>query len=87
MTNTAEASPAATNRRTRFLVRVLWFLLLPTCIGWTLNQAGGFLNRSGKRAGTIGAALTEKGVKVANAGGMKDWTEAGLPVRRLESKK
>lgn len=43
--------------------------------------------RSGKRAGTIGAALAEKGVKVANAGGMKDWTEAGLPMRRLESKK
>jgi rhodanese-related sulfurtransferase len=43
--------------------------------------------RSGKRAGVIGAALAEKGVKVANAGGMKDWADAGLPVRRLEEKK
>lgn len=43
--------------------------------------------RTGHRAGIVGAALAEKGVKVANAGGMKDWTEAGLPVRKLEAKK
>ena len=43
--------------------------------------------RSGKRAGAIGAALAEKGVKVANAGGLKDWTDAGLPVRKLDEKK
>ena len=42
--------------------------------------------RSGKRAGTVGAALAEKGVNVANAGGMKDWTDAGLPVRKVEPK-
>lgn len=51
MTTAAEAPPATTNRRIRFLLRVLWFLLLATCIGWTLNQAGRMLNRSGKRAG------------------------------------
>jgi rhodanese-related sulfurtransferase len=38
--------------------------------------------RSGKRAGVIAAALAEKGLKVANAGGMKDWSDAGLPVRK-----
>lgn len=43
--------------------------------------------RSGKRAGVVGAALAEKGLKVANAGGMKDWAEAGLPVRKVEAKK
>ena len=43
--------------------------------------------RSGHRAGLIAAALAEKGVKVANAGGLKDWTDAGLPVRKLEAKK
>lgn len=43
--------------------------------------------RSGKRAGVIGAALAEKGLKVANAGGMKDWAEAGLPVRKVDAKK
>ena len=43
--------------------------------------------RSGHRAGVVAAALAEKGVKVANAGGMKDWVDAGLPVRKVEAKK
>ena len=43
--------------------------------------------RSGGRAGTVAAALAEKGVKTANAGGLKDWTGAGLPVRKVEAKK
>ena len=43
--------------------------------------------RSGHRAGVVAAALAEKGVKVANAGGMKDWADAGLPVRKVEAKK
>lgn len=43
--------------------------------------------RSGRRSGTVAAALAEKGVKVANAGGLKDWTDAGLPVRKAEEKK
>jgi len=51
MTTATEASPASIPRRTRFLVRLFWFLLLATCIGWTLNQSGRLLNRSGKRAG------------------------------------
>ncbi len=42
--------------------------------------------RSGGRAGTIAAALAEKGVKTANAGGMKDWTAAGLPTRKADEK-
>jgi rhodanese-related sulfurtransferase len=43
--------------------------------------------RTGHRAGLIGTALADKGVKVANAGGLKDWTDAGLPVRKIEEKK
>jgi rhodanese-related sulfurtransferase len=43
--------------------------------------------RSGKRAGNIAATLAEKGYKVANAGGLKEWTDAGLPTRQLETKK
>ena len=42
--------------------------------------------RSGRRADTLGAALQEKGVKVANAGGLKDWKDAGLPTRTVEEK-
>lgn len=37
--------------------------------------------RSGRRAGTVGQALAAEGRSVANAGGMKDWVAAGLPVR------
>jgi rhodanese-related sulfurtransferase len=43
--------------------------------------------RSGKRAGTVAEALAAQGYKVANAGGMKDWTDAGLPVRQVEVKR
>jgi rhodanese-related sulfurtransferase len=43
--------------------------------------------RTGHRAGVIGTALADKGVKVTNAGGLKDWTDAGLPVRKIEDKK
>jgi rhodanese-related sulfurtransferase len=43
--------------------------------------------RTGKRAGSIASALAEKGYKVANAGGLQEWIEAGLPTRRLETKK
>jgi rhodanese-related sulfurtransferase len=42
--------------------------------------------RSGRRSEAVATALAEKGVKVSNAGGMKDWTDAGLPVRTLEKK-
>lgn len=43
--------------------------------------------RSGKRAGVLGAELLKEGRKVANAGGFKDWKEAGLPTRKYEAKK
>jgi len=43
--------------------------------------------RSGNRSGKIAAALAEKGLKTSNAGGFKEWVEAGLPVRKLEEKR
>jgi rhodanese-related sulfurtransferase len=43
--------------------------------------------RSGRRSEAVAEALAAKGVKVANAGGFKDWAEAGLPVRKVEEKK
>ena len=43
--------------------------------------------RSGNRAGIIAKSLAEKGVNVANAGGLKDWTDAGLPTRKVEAPK
>jgi rhodanese-related sulfurtransferase len=41
--------------------------------------------RSGARSGVIANALNEKGVKAANAGGLKDWTAAGLPTRAVDA--
>ena len=56
-----------------------------------LSQAGDkeiiLYCRSGKRSGVIAAALAAKGLKVANAGGFKDWESAGLPVRKVEPTK
>ncbi len=43
--------------------------------------------RSGGRSGTVAKALAEKGVSAANVGGFKDWSAAGLPVRKVEGKK
>jgi rhodanese-related sulfurtransferase len=43
--------------------------------------------RSGGRAGVVAAALAEKGVKTANAGGFKAWAAAGQPTRKVEAKK
>jgi rhodanese-related sulfurtransferase len=43
--------------------------------------------RSGRRAGAIAAILAEKGYKVANAGGLDDWTAAGQPVQKPAEKK
>ncbi len=42
--------------------------------------------RTGHRAGVVAKALAERGITVANAGGLKDWTSAGLPVRTVEPK-
>lgn len=43
--------------------------------------------RSGGRAAAVAGVLAEKGLKVANVGGFKDWAGAGLPVRQVEEKK
>jgi rhodanese-related sulfurtransferase len=43
--------------------------------------------RSGKRSGTVAAALSAKGHKAANAGGFKDWQAAGLPIRNASTNK
>lgn len=40
--------------------------------------------RSGKRSGAVAEALAAQGYKVLNAGGLKDWSAAGLPVRKIE---
>lgn len=42
--------------------------------------------RSGNRSGKVAAALAGEGKTVANAGAFKDWAEAGLPVRQVDSK-
>jgi rhodanese-related sulfurtransferase len=41
----------------------------------------------GIRAGRMAAKLSESGVKAASAGSLKDWTDAGLPVRQFDQKK
>lgn len=41
--------------------------------------------RSGKRSGAVAVDLEAKGYKVANAGGFKDWTAAGLPTRPADA--
>ncbi|MEN9401740.1 MAG: inner membrane protein YgaP [Verrucomicrobiota bacterium] len=43
--------------------------------------------RSGRRSGAVANALAEKGFKVANAGGFKDWQAAKLPVRSASAEK
>jgi rhodanese-related sulfurtransferase len=40
--------------------------------------------RSGKRSGAVAEALEKEGHKVANAGGLKDWKDAGLPTRQVK---
>ncbi len=40
--------------------------------------------RSGRRAEAVGQALATEGKSVANAGGLKDWIAAGLPVREAK---
>ena len=41
--------------------------------------------RAGTRSGEVCSALGAKGVKVANLGGLKDWTAAGLPTRAADA--
>ncbi|MCC6415507.1 MAG: rhodanese-like domain-containing protein [Opitutaceae bacterium] len=42
--------------------------------------------RSGNRSGIAARLLAKEGFKTANAGGFKNWTAAGLPVRQLTHK-
>ncbi len=57
MSSTVVTSADASVRGKRFLLRVLWFLLLATCIGWSLNQFGRLLDQKGKRAGFFGGVI------------------------------
>lgn len=41
--------------------------------------------RSGARSGAVAAALQAQGVKAANIGGIKAWTDAGLPLRAADA--
>ena len=43
--------------------------------------------QGGGRSGTVATALAKQGVKAANVGGLKDWTAAGLPTRKVEAGK
>lgn len=43
--------------------------------------------RTGRRSGIVANALAQKGMKSANAGGFKDWAEAGLPTRPVDAPK
>lgn len=43
--------------------------------------------RSGNRSAVAANILEKEGFKVANAGGFKHWSAAGLPVRRLDDSK
>jgi rhodanese-related sulfurtransferase len=51
-----------------------------------LNQNAGkeilLYCRSGNRSGKVAEKLAKQGLTVANAGAFKDWTAAGLPVRK-----
>jgi phage shock protein E len=40
--------------------------------------------RSGRRSGVIAKTLATQGHNVANAGGFKEWQDAGLPTRKVE---
>jgi len=41
--------------------------------------------RSGNRSGAVSAALVAQGIDAANAGSLKNWTDAGLPVRKADA--
>jgi rhodanese-related sulfurtransferase len=43
--------------------------------------------RSGGRSAEVAAALAGKGVQSANIGGIRDWTKAGLPTRKVDAPK
>ena len=41
--------------------------------------------RSGNRSGQVAAKLAQEGQTVATVGGFKEWTDAGLPTRKVET--
>jgi len=41
--------------------------------------------RTGNRSGAVSAALVAQGVNAANAGSLRNWTDAGLPVRKADA--
>jgi rhodanese-related sulfurtransferase len=41
--------------------------------------------RTGSRSAHVAKALVAQGVKAANIGGLKDWTNAGLPTRPADA--
>jgi rhodanese-related sulfurtransferase len=43
--------------------------------------------KSGARSGAVAEALAKQGIDAANVGGLRDWTKAGLPTRKVEEKK
>lgn len=43
--------------------------------------------RSGSRANAVATALEKEGVAAANLGSLRDWTNAGLPTRKVEEKR
>jgi rhodanese-related sulfurtransferase len=42
-----------------------------------------FYCRSGGRSAAAAKAFAQQGLRTANAGGIRDWIDAGLPVRRI----
>ena len=43
--------------------------------------------RSGGRSSAIASSLAEMGLNAANSGTLRDWTKAGLPIRKVEDGK
>lgn len=43
--------------------------------------------RTGRRSGAVAETLAKQGYTAANAGGFKDWTNAGLPTRKYQERK
>ena len=43
--------------------------------------------RTGRRSASVATALAAQGVNASNVGGLKDWTDAGLPTRNVGAPK
>jgi rhodanese-related sulfurtransferase len=78
-TETGVAAPAALLPMSDFLAdQKLWKPFLEKNAGKELL----LYCRSGNRSGKVAQKLAAEGRTVANAGAFKDWTAAGLPVRK-----